>query len=241
MQNTYWGNEERRANTSLKKYLEGCVWEGVRDRTELQYIDPHTYGHQRCIFLVLQGCSTGGPGAHSAGCGLSLPHLVSNSSELQLTDFLSSPSYIIVQSPTQYLFSWLCHFRRLWIGMFDHHQAEITVIQYRGHSLPVHQSMSILWDFTLSHFVSQARLRDFFSKLPSECVTSFWCITLEWHVWPGRRSIYNTRGGRELASIEDCVDAEKQGLKDYIKKRKERWFTSANSSIGNIRTNRYKI
>ena len=34
---------------------------------------------------------------------LSLPHLFSNSSELQLTDFLSSPSYIIVQSPTQSL------------------------------------------------------------------------------------------------------------------------------------------
>ena len=73
-------------------------------------------------------CSTGGPGAHlSAECWLSLPHLitngspklhrgpespfgrvwlslphlVSNSSYLQLTDFLSPPSYIIVQSPTQ--------------------------------------------------------------------------------------------------------------------------------------------
>ena len=33
----------------------------------------------------------------------SLPHLVSNSSDLQLTDFLSPPSYIIVQSPTQSL------------------------------------------------------------------------------------------------------------------------------------------
>ena len=33
----------------------------------------------------------------------SLPHLVSNSSDLQLTDFLSSQSYIIVHSPTQYL------------------------------------------------------------------------------------------------------------------------------------------
>ena len=31
------------------------------------------------------------------------PHLVSNLSDLQLTDFLSSPSYIIVQSPTQSL------------------------------------------------------------------------------------------------------------------------------------------
>ena len=34
---------------------------------------------------------------------LSLPHLISNSSELQFADFLSSPSYIIVQSPTQSL------------------------------------------------------------------------------------------------------------------------------------------
>ena len=33
----------------------------------------------------------------------SLQHLVSNSSALQLTDFLSTPNYIIVQSPTQYL------------------------------------------------------------------------------------------------------------------------------------------
>ena len=58
----------------------------------------------------------------------------------KLTDFLSSPSYILVQSPTQYL----------WNGMFDHHQSEITVMQFTGHSLPVHQSMTVPWDFTLS-------------------------------------------------------------------------------------------
>ena len=86
----------------------------------------HSYGHQRCVFLVLQGCSTGGPalcwmlfslphlitnrpdlqtlsGVLSAGWWLSLPHLVSNSSVLQLSNFLSSPSYIIVQSLTQSL------------------------------------------------------------------------------------------------------------------------------------------
>ena len=39
----------------------------------------------------------------SAFCWLSLPYLVTNSPDLQLTDFLSSPSYIIVQSPTQSL------------------------------------------------------------------------------------------------------------------------------------------
>ena len=31
--------------------------------------------------------------------------------------------------------------------MFDRHQAEITVMQFRGHSLPVYQSMSVPWDF----------------------------------------------------------------------------------------------
>ena len=30
------------------------MWEGVGDRTELQYSDPHSYGRQRCVFLVLQ-------------------------------------------------------------------------------------------------------------------------------------------------------------------------------------------
>ena len=33
----------------LSLYLKTlCVWEGAGDRTELQYIDPHSYGHQRC-------------------------------------------------------------------------------------------------------------------------------------------------------------------------------------------------
>ena len=95
-------------------------------------LTPHSYGHQCCVFLVLQGCLTGGPETNSAGCGflyrifsptglqtqsgvprapsagwwLSLPHLYSNSSDLQLVWSLThwlpvSPSYIIVQSPTQ--------------------------------------------------------------------------------------------------------------------------------------------
>ena len=36
----------------------------------------------------------------------------------------------------------MCHF-----GMFDRHQAEITVMQFTGDSLPVHQSMTVPWDF----------------------------------------------------------------------------------------------
>ena len=40
--------------------------------------------------------------------------------------------------------------------MFNRHQVEITVMQFRGHSLPVHQSMSVPWEFfSSSHFISQ--------------------------------------------------------------------------------------
>ena len=54
----------------LSLYLKcSCVWEGVGDRTELQYIDPHSYGHQRCVFLVLLNCKTGAWGpSHSGTC-----------------------------------------------------------------------------------------------------------------------------------------------------------------------------
>ena len=64
---------------------------------------------------------------------------------LQLSDFLSWVSYIIVQRP-------LNRPLNLWNDMFDRHQAEITVMQFRGHSLPVHQSMSVSWDFFLVPF-----------------------------------------------------------------------------------------
>ena len=66
-----------------KGLLKVLLWEGVGDRTEMQHIDPHSYGHQCCVNLVLQRCSTGGLVAHSAGCRLPLPHLVTNGSGLQ--------------------------------------------------------------------------------------------------------------------------------------------------------------
>ena len=47
---------------------------------------------------LIHNCSVRGLRAPPAGCWLSLLHLVTNGSGLQ-TDFLSSPSYIIVQCP----------------------------------------------------------------------------------------------------------------------------------------------
>ena len=102
----------------------------------------------------------------------SLPHLFSNSSDLQLTDFLSSLSYIIVQSPILYL----------WNGMFDRHQAEITVMQFTHHSFLVHQSMTVHWDFNPVPYCQPSL------PTPMEYATF---ASLEWHVWWGQRSIYN--------------------------------------------------
>ena len=45
-------------------------------------------------------------------------------------------NYIMVRRPLD-----------LWNRMFNRHQAEITVMQFTGHSLPVHQSMSVPWEF----------------------------------------------------------------------------------------------
>ena len=39
------------------------------------------------------------------------------------------------------------HFHRLWNSMFDRHRAEITVMQFTGNSLPVHQFVTVPWDF----------------------------------------------------------------------------------------------
>ena len=103
------------------------MWEGVGNRTELQHIDspllwpsaflsrsprllnrgpggPASLGHvpQSSIFSptgLISKLSIGGPEAPSAGCWLSLPHLSPTDLVSKQTDFLSSPSYIIVQRP----------------------------------------------------------------------------------------------------------------------------------------------
>ena len=125
----------------------------------------------RCVFLVLHGCSVRGPGAHSAGCRLSLPQLVSNSSDIQLTDFLSSPSYIIVPSPTQSL-EW-----HVWSSSSG------------NNCHAVHRSLSSgasVYDCTAGFYLVLYCQPS--SPTPMEYATS---ASLEWHVWPGRRSIYN--------------------------------------------------
>ena len=151
------------------------MWEGVGDQTELQHIDPDSYGHQS-FFPILQGAQPEAWGPTQLGADF-LYHILSPTGLVsKLTDFLSSPSYMIVQSPTQYL----------WNGMFDRHQAEIIVMQFTGYSFLVHLW---LYDGILPCPILSAK--------PAYAISSHNCHwnvslpqSLEWHVWPGRRSIY---------------------------------------------------
>ena len=130
----------------------------------------HILSLTHLISNLMTSNSIGGPEGPFSLVWLSLPHLVSNS-----VYFLSSPSYIIVQSPTQSL-EW-----HVWSSSCS---SEVTL--FRCISLWVYHGF-------LPCPISSAKSANAisFDYWPLGCVTSFRCITLKWHVWPGRRSIYN--------------------------------------------------
>ena len=172
----------RRRKTSLKKYCTSHFIVRVRKgysrfacerELEIEHncnILTPTLMADNVVSFSLSWYSTGGLGVHSAGCWLSLLHLISNFSGPQTpSGFPRAPSagcgfpyhissyshssstgtatrtrtqlsYIIVQDPLDRPLD-------LWNLMFNRHQAEIAVMQFRGHSLPVRQSMRVSWDF----------------------------------------------------------------------------------------------
>ncbi len=83
------------------------------------------------LISIFSGPQTpsGFPSAPSAGCGF--PYHISS-----LFDWNSNTTGCRTQ--LNY---------RIWNRMFNRHQAEITVMQFRGHSLQVCQSMRVSWDF----------------------------------------------------------------------------------------------
>ena len=115
------------------------------------------------------------PRAHSAGCWIFLLHLISIFSGSQTpSGFPRAPSvgcgfpyHIPLQLSgtllatqlarrTQLNYIIVRHPLDLWNRMLNRYQAEIIVMQFRGHSLPVHQSMSVPWEFfSSSYFISQ--------------------------------------------------------------------------------------
>ena len=120
------------------------------------------------------------PGVHLLGTGF--PYYISSTScsnSTQLSSFCSiRRPYITFKLPPGdmdtpprlrnffwYLAIGMCHFRCLWNSLCGRHRTEITVMQFRGHSLPVRQSMTVWWDLFLPRPISSAnfRARDFLS------------------------------------------------------------------------------
>ena len=157
-------------------------------------------------------CSTGGPGVHSAGCWLSLLHLISIFSGPQFNQGSRGPlqpgvafpyhiSSISVSNSTATGLDWVIYCALdLWNRMIDRHPAEITVMQFTGYSLPVHQSMSVPWEFfSSSHFISQFP-PTWFPLITAIGMCHFLPVHhLEWHFGPGRRPKYNTRSQTQTA------------------------------------------
>ena len=73
----------------LSLYWKGCVWEGVGDRTELQHIDPYSYGHNSVSF----------PFSCAAQPRASLRHVLIPASSLQL---IFSPTGLTFLPPGLY-------------------------------------------------------------------------------------------------------------------------------------------
>ena len=87
--------------------------------------------------------------------------------------------------------------------MFDRHQAEITVMRFTGHSLLVHQSMSVPWEFffSSSHFISQFSPTRF-PPLSAIGMCHFLpAHHLEWHFEPGQKPKYNIGTPRNFAPL----------------------------------------
>ena len=164
-----------------KGLLKVCVWEGAGDRTELKYFDPHSYGRQRCVFLVLlmlnqrpwgplcwvlafftasyqqllwSPNSIGVPEGPLGQVWLSLPHLVYNS----VSNWNSK-----------------CHFTSVLTELYNSSTPTRSLEWHDWSSSSgnnchaVHRSLSsgasvyeCIMGFTLSYFISQIHPRDLF-------------------------------------------------------------------------------
>ena len=124
------------------------------------------------------------PGGPLCWVLFSLPHLVSYSSDLQLTDFLSSPSYKIAQLPTQYLPITGHRDVSLQLSLEWHVWLSSSGNNCHG----VHRSLSSgasVWLYRGFYLVPYCQPSP---PTPIEYATS---ASLEWHVLPGR-SQYTT-------------------------------------------------
>ena len=103
MQNQWWHNKDERSHSSLEKYTSHFIWKGskgllkvllyerwVGGWTELQHIDPHSYGHKSVSFLFSWAAHLGAWGLSFSGICSSFQHLLSNWSDPQLIELPAS-------------------------------------------------------------------------------------------------------------------------------------------------------
>ena len=181
---------------------------------------PQSYGRQRCVFLVLNGCSTGALESNLLGAGF--PYYITS---ISLSNYTACPQ---LYSNCLQLFS----IRRPYItfklqcGDMDTPPQLLPISSDRNVSLPltlecpvwssssgnnchaVQRSLSsgasvyesIMGLFFLPRPISSAtfRPRDFLSQLPLECVTSFRCLTLNGIFGLVKRSKHNKNSKRHL-------------------------------------------
>ena len=132
----FWDFSQFAVTKISKGLFKGLPWRGCW-RPNINFIFwPHCYDRHVVSFLF-SWCwgplHRGFPRTPSVGCGF--PYHISSltlwRSASNCFGTQTQPNYIIIQRP---------HDRPvdLWNRMFNRHQAEITVMQFRGYSLPVH-------------------------------------------------------------------------------------------------------
>ena len=91
-------------------YWKGCVLEGVGDRTELQHIEPHLYGHNSVSFPFFWAAQPGAWGPSLSGTWSSFQHLLSNSNcsiGAWVPPLLGAGFLYRISSPTNPISNWL--------------------------------------------------------------------------------------------------------------------------------------
>ena len=136
--------------------------------------------------------STWGPGPTLLGAGFLYRILSPTGLISKLTDFLSSPSYIIVQSPTQYL-PITGHWN---VSLPPSLEWHVWSSSSGNNCHAVHRSLSSgasVCDCTAGFYLvpyCQPSPPTRFLPITGHRNMSL-PLSLEWHVWPGWRSIYN--------------------------------------------------
>ena len=206
----------KRATRFLEKYTSHIIWKGWVCERELEtkqncnILTPTLMAISVVSFSFSRAAQPEARGPAPLGAGF-LNHILSPTGLVsKQTDFLSSPSYIIVQSPTQYL----------------------PITGHRNVSFPP----SLEWHVWSSS--SGNNCHAVHRSLPSgasvcECNVGFYLVpycqpspptrslpitghrnvslppSLEWHVWPGRMSIYNTM----RTVVSDCLRVQRLSIK----------------------------